>query len=135
MEWVPIKSLIIHPIQEFPHKVLSTYCKNVDLVHAMVNTMAERNCGPSKSSSIFQATQAISCHLRLIYVFIFQQTASILNLLHPTVHCGHGIHYCCRSTFLIRYMYKSCSATDNTNCKFGLPVGDLTCRNSPAEDM
>ena len=47
----------------------------------------------------FLAKQVISCHLRLIHVFIFQQTASILNSLHPTVHCGHGIHYCCRSTF------------------------------------
>ena len=46
----------------------------------------------------FQANQVISDRLRLIYVFIFQQTASILNSLHPTVHCGHGIHYCCRST-------------------------------------
>ena len=48
----------------------------------------------------FLANQVISCHLRLIYVLIFQQTASILNSLHPTVHCGHGIHYyCCRSAF------------------------------------
>ena len=47
----------------------------------------------------FLANQVISCHLRLIYVFIFQQTASVLNSLHPTVHSGHGIHYCCRSTF------------------------------------
>ena len=44
--------------------------------------------------------QVISCHLRVIYVSIFQQTACILNSLHPTVNCGHGIRYCCRSTFL-----------------------------------
>ena len=51
--------------------------------------------------------QVISCHLRLIYVFIFQQTASILNSLHPTIHCGHGIHYCCRSTFFELGVYSS----------------------------
>ena len=51
----------------------------------------------------FSANQVISCHLRLIYVSIFRQTASILNSVHPTVHCSHGIHYCCRSTiFWIR---------------------------------
>ena len=43
----------------------------------------------------------ISCHLRLIYVFIFQQTTSILNSLHSfiTPHCVHGIHYYCKLTF------------------------------------
>ena len=44
----------------------------------------------------------------IVYVFIFEQTLSILNSLHPTVHCGHGIHYSCKSTFFELRVYSYC---------------------------
>ena len=66
----------------------------------------------------FYASQVISCHLRLIYVFIFQQTASILNSLHSTVHCGHGIHYHCRSTFFELKLYCNKKESVSAECAF-----------------
>ena len=52
-----------------------------------------------------RSVRSFRMHLRF-FIFIFQQTASILNALYPTIHCGHGIHYYCRSTFFELGVYR-----------------------------